>query len=243
MPQIKITVEYDGTNYVGWQMQPNGLAVQEVVERNLARILGESVRINSSGRTDSGVHAKGMVACFKTGKTLPMSAYIDGMNSFLPPDIAIVHAEPVADDFNPRFHATGKHYRYSILLAPRRSPLVRLYAWQMKDRLDLDLMQVAADFFVGEHDFASFRANGCVAKTTVRRIDSVKIIREGDFIHINVEGSGFLRNMVRIMVGTLVAIGRGRLPAGHVKKCLQNPGTLAGATAPPQGLCLVKVYY
>lgn len=243
MPQIKLTIEYDGTAYVGWQLQPNGLSVQEVMEGALARLLGKSVRLHSSGRTDAGVHAKGMIACFVTDKNLPMSAYVDGMNCILPPDIAVVHAMPVAPDFNPRHHAAGKHYRYTILTSSVRSPLQRLYCWHLREALDLERMRLAAEYFVGEHDFASFRTSGCVAKTTNRRIDSVVVSSSGDLVHIDVKGSGFMRNMVRIMAGTLVEIGRGRMVPDHVKKCIETPGTAAGPTAPPHGLCLVEVYY
>ncbi|NVN98898.1 MAG: tRNA pseudouridine(38-40) synthase TruA [Geobacteraceae bacterium] len=243
MPQIKLTIEYDGTNYVGWQFQPNGISIQEVMEGAIAKVLREPVTLRSSGRTDAGVHARGMVACFVTKKVLPMSAYVDGVNCYLPADIAVVHAEPVSDSFNPRFDTKGKHYRYTVLCDPGRSPLSRLYVLQYKERLDVERMRLAAGLFVGEHDFASFRTSGCAAKTTVRRIDSVTVSCEGDFLHIDVKGSGFMRNMVRIMAGTLVEIGRGKMSGQDIIRCLREPGSLAGPTAPPHGLCLIQVYY
>lgn len=243
MPHIKLTIEYDGTNYVGWQFQPNGISVQEVMEGAIARVLQEPVTLRSSGRTDAGVHARGMIASFVTEKILPMSAYVDGVNCYLPADIAVVNAEPVFDDFNPRFDTKGKHYCYTISTSPVRSPLTRLYSWHLREIPDVHLMQQAAAFFVGEHDFASFRTSGCAAKTTIRRIDAVTVTESADLIVIDVIGSGFMRNMVRIMAGTLVEIGRGRKSPEHIKKCLENPGIPAGLTAPPNGLCLMQVYY
>lgn len=243
MHKIKLTIEYDGTNYVGWQLQPNGISVQQVMEAALAGITGEPVRLHSSGRTDAGVHAKGMVACFSTLKMLPFTAYIDGMNSVLPPDIAVRHAEEVSIEFNPRHHAKGKHYRYSILTSNRRSPLLRLYSWHLRESLDLDSMIEGAVFFVGEHDFAAFRTSGCVARTTVRRIDSVTVSASGDMVHIDVIGSGFLRNMVRIMAGTLVEVGRRRMQPEDVGKCLVDTSRPSGPTAPPHGLSLIEVFY
>ncbi len=244
MRSIKLIVEYDGSNYAGWQVQPNGLTVQEVLEGALAKLLGAPVRLRSSGRTDAGVHARGMVAAFETEKLLPLRAFSDGLNSLLPADIAVREAHEVPSGFDPRRHAHGKCYRYTILNAPRRSPLLRFQAWHVRDPLDLEAMRRAAAHFVGEHDFAAFRTTGCAAKTTVRRIDRVEITTSGDLIVIDVEGSGFLKNMVRIMVGTLVEVGRGKREPESIGRLLADPRSEeAGATAPPQGLCLLEVYY
>lgn len=244
MRTIKLTIEYEGTNYAGWQVQPNGLAVQQVVEDALARLTGDRVRVSSSGRTDSGVHALGMVACFRTEKSLPLRAFSDGLNSILPPDIAIREAEEAPAAFNPRRDAKAKLYRYTILNTSRRSPLNRLFAWRLGGELDMPSMVEAAGHFIGENDFGAFRAANCAARTTVRRIDSMDISREGDIITIDVVGSGFLKNMVRIMVGTLVEIGRGKLGPEIVPRLLESGDRrLAGVTAPPQGLCLVQVFY
>lgn len=243
MRKIKLIIEYDGANYAGWQVQPNGLAVQQVIEEALAKILHAPVRLHSSGRTDAGVHAKGMAACFQTERNLPLTAFSDGLNCILPPDIAVRDAVEAPLEFNPRFDAKGKHYRYTILNAPRRSPLSRQYAWLLRDTLDIAAMRAAAGYFVGEHDFAAFRTSGCVAKTTVRRMDAVEIVRDGDFIHMDVKGSGFLKNMVRLMVGTLVETGRGKIPPIHVQRLLGGAGLGAGPTAPPHGLCLMEVFY
>ena len=243
MRQIKLLVEYDGTDYVGWQVQPNGVSVQQVLEEVLARIAAHPVRLRSSGRTDAGVHALGMVACFSTGVKHPLSAFREGANSLLPPDIAVRDAVEVPADFDPRQDAVGKHYRYTIHHADCRSPLARRTCWHLRGSLDLASMQAAAAAFAGEHDFAAFRTTGCAAQTTVRRIDKVTVSRRGELIVIDVHGSGFLRNMVRIMAGTLVEIGAGRLPVAHVARCLADPAVRAGATAPAQGLCLMRVNY
>ena len=244
MHTIKLTIEYDGTSYAGWQVQPNGLAIQQVVEEALAKVLGVPTRIYSSGRTDAGVHARGMAVMFHTDRDLPLSAYSDGLNTFLPPDVAVSDAVEAAPDFNPRHDALGKHYRYTIFNGKRRSPLLRNYAWHLRGKLDCAAMTEAASSFVGEHDFAAFRTTGCAAKTTVRRIDAVEILVDGDLIRIDVRGSGFLRNMVRIMVGTLVEVGLGKRPADLIARILAGEsGVAAGATAPARGLCLMEVYY
>lgn len=244
MRTIKLILEYDGTNYAGWQIQPNGLSIQQVVEEALAAMLKEPVRVHSSGRTDAGVHARGMAAAFSTDKGLPLRAFSDGLNALLPPDIAVKEASEAPEGFNPRFDATGKHYRYIIHRGARRSPLSRHYAWHMRGALDLAAMERAASHMVGEHDFASFRTAGCAARTTIRRIDAVDLAEVGELLHVDVKGSGFLRNMVRIMVGTLVDVGQGRRSAGDVALLFEEPGVhAAGPTAPPQGLCLMEVYY
>jgi tRNA pseudouridine38-40 synthase len=244
MRTIKLTIEYDGTSYAGWQVQSNGLAIQQVLENALAKILGSPVRLYSSGRTDAGVHAKGMVATFRTNRELPLSAFSDGVNCHLPPDIAVREAKEAAPDFDPRREARGKHYRYTILNTPRRSPLCRLYAWHLKGNLDIAAMRKAAMLMVGEKDFAAFRTSGCAARTTVRNVFSVDITSEGELILIDVKGSGFLRNMVRIMVGTLVEVGQGKIPMVAIPALFNGKKeATAGMTAPPQGLSLVEVYY
>lgn len=244
MRTLKLIIEYEGTRYAGWQIQPNGLSVQEVVEGALARLLRERVRVFSSGRTDAGVHARGMVAAFQTEKTIPLGAFSDGLNSLLPQDISIRDASEAPLGFSPRRDAKGKHYRYTILNTPRRSPLSRLYVWRIGRRLDLKAMDQASRHFVGEMDFSAFRAANCSAKTTIRRVDSLDIALEGDLIVIDVRGSGFLKNMVRIIVGTLVAVGSGRMSPDEIPVILASGDRkMAGSTAPPQGLCLMEVFY
>jgi tRNA pseudouridine38-40 synthase len=242
--KIKLTIEYDGTDYVGWQVQPNGVSVQQRVELALEQLLEEKVRVHSSGRTDAGVHALGMVCHLETERELPLSAWREGLNRFLPATIAVRQAERVADDFHARFSATGKRYRYSILRSEVRSPLQRRTSWQIRQALDLKLMQSAAGQFIGQHDFAAFRTSGCAAETTVREIFSIELIEQGDLLHIDVCGSGFLKNMVRMMVGTLVEIGRGKRPLQDVEKLLNNdPSAGPALTAPAQALCLMEVWY
>lgn len=244
MRTIKLIIEYEGTNYAGWQIQPNGLAVQQVIEEALLRLLGEQVRLRSSGRTDAGVHARAMVASFSTSRSLPLQAFVGGVNRFLPDDIAILSADEAPPDFRPIQDARAKRYRYSIYNAPVRSPLRRLFSWHVREPLNLHTMELAARHFVGRHDFAAFRASNCAAKTTLRRIDSVTIVREGDLIVIDVVGEGFLKNMVRVMAGTLVDVGRGRFAPELVAWLLENPDRKkAGVTAPACGLCLMHVSY
>jgi tRNA pseudouridine38-40 synthase len=244
MRTIKLTISYDGTNYAGWQHQPNGLAIQQVLEEALAKILGAPARLYSSGRTDARVHAEGMAAMFRTGREIPLSAFSDGLNSLLPPDIAVRAAEEATPEFDPRRDAKGKHYRYTILNTPRRLPLCRLYAWHLRGNLDFESMREAARQMTGEKDFAAFRTSGCAARTTVRNVFSVDVIREGEFIRIDVKGSAFLRNMVRIMVGTLVEVGRGKIRPAAIPDFFNGKnGATAGMTAPAHGLCLVEVYY
>ncbi len=244
MRTIRLTIEYDGTNYAGWQIQPNGVAVQQVLENALLQLLGDPVRLRSSGRTDAGVHALAMVASFTTTRELPLRAFVGGCNRFLPADIAVVSAVEATPGFLPIREARLKHYRYTIHNSPVRSPLRRLYSWHVREELDLDAMAEAAKFFVGRHDFAAFRASNCATRTTVRRMDSVTVSRRENTIYIDVIGEGFLKNMVRIMAGTLVDIGRGRFGAGHIETLLRDPDRKkAGVTAPACGLCLMEVIY
>lgn len=244
MPTIKMTIEYDGTAYVGWQIQPNGLSVQEVLEQALARVLGEKVRLHSSGRTDAGVHARGMVAHFRSSRQLPGAAYREGVNRLLPRDIAVRQAEEVADEFHARFSARGKWYRYSLHLGQVRSPLAERFSWHLRPVLDQAAMARAAADFVGSHDFAAFRSSACEAGTTRREVFSVELQRQEDLLHIDVRGGGFLKNMVRVMVGTLVEIGLGRRPVEDVGRLLREGGReAAGRTAPAHGLCLMEVWY
>jgi tRNA pseudouridine38-40 synthase len=244
MRTILLLLEYDGTNFSGWQLQPNGRSVQEVVELALANLLGEAVRLHSAGRTDAGVHARAMPAHFTTARTLPLRAFREGLNRLLPADVAVREACEVPATFHARFTAQGKWYRYTILRAPVRSPLLLRTTWQLRGQLDLAAMQAAAELLVGEHDFAAFRASGCAARTTVRRLESVELVEEGDLLHIDVRGSGFLRNMVRMLAGTLVEVGGGRRPAQDIVRLLaREAGVRCGPTAPPQGLCLMAVSY
>ncbi|MDT8422376.1 MAG: tRNA pseudouridine(38-40) synthase TruA [Desulfuromonadales bacterium] len=243
MRKICLTIEYDGTDFVGWQYQPNGLSVQESVETALAERLGESVRLISASRTDAGVHARGMVAHFETSTNLPIAAYREGVNTLLPSTIAITAARSVANDFHARYDARGKWYRYTIMTGTVRSPLNHRQAWFMRSRLDLFNMRQAAEDFVGEHDFGAFRTSGCTARTTRRTVYSVDICAHNEFIIIDVRGSGFLRNMVRMMVGTLAEIGAGKRPVTAVAELFAGSSERTAFTAPAHGLCLMAIEY
>ncbi len=244
MRTIKFIIEYDGSDYVGWQRQPNGLSIQQAVEEALIQLLGQPARLFSSGRTDAGVHAHGMVAHLQTEHSLPLRAFRDGVNRFLPPSIAVQHVEEMQPGFHARFDARGKWYQYNIYLAPVRSPLHSRTSWWLKTDLDVAVMKEAAALFVGRHDFGAFRTSGCAAKTTVREIFSVDLQSSERLLTVDVRGSGFLRNMVRMMVGTLVEVGQGKRPAKGIADLLAGrDGAGSAHTAPAHGLCLMEVWY
>lgn len=244
MRTIKVTIQYDGTNYCGWQEQPNGRSVQETVELALAQIIGQRVRVQAAGRTDAGVHALAMPATFRTESTVPLRAFVEGLNGFLPEDIAIQEACEVPNDFRVIGGALAKTYRYTIYSARQRSPLHRRTSWHVRSQLDLDAMRAAAACFVGKHDFSAFRGQNCTAVTSLRRIDAVVIRQDGSLITIDVTGGGFLKHMVRIMAGTLADIGKGRFTPDLIADLLQTPDRCrGGVTAPPHGLCLLEVVY
>jgi tRNA pseudouridine38-40 synthase len=244
---IRLVVEYDGTGLCGWQRQANGPTVQGHLEAALAKLLAHEVRVVGASRTDAGVHASGQVAAFRTERPIPLHGIRRGLNALLPDAIAIADAAEAADDFHPRFSATGKHYRYLLFTRADRSPRWRDRAWHRKGRraLDLAAMRDGAAALIGEHDFAAFRAAGCTATRTVRRIDHIEISDRGEsLVAIDVRGNAFLRNMVRIIVGTLVEVGEARRPVTQVAEILTSKDrTQAGITAPPQGLELVSVRY
>ncbi|PKN13631.1 MAG: tRNA pseudouridine(38-40) synthase TruA [Deltaproteobacteria bacterium HGW-Deltaproteobacteria-4] len=244
MRTIRLTIEYDGTAYVGWQRQAKGRSIQQLLEEALGQIVREKVVLHSSGRTDAGVHARAMIAHFRTESPFPLVAFREGVNRFLPDDIAVREAVEETRDFHARFSAGGKWYRYRIFTAPVRSPAFTRTAWHIRQDLDFATMAAAARFFVGRHDFAAFRTTSCDARTTIREIYSLDLQRDGEIITIDVHGSGFLRHMVRIIVGTLVEIGLHKRPAEDIPRLLaREPGLRAGVNAPPQGLCLMEVYY
>jgi tRNA pseudouridine38-40 synthase len=244
---IRLVVEYDGTGLCGWQRQANGPTVQGHLEAALGTLLSHEVTVAGASRTDAGVHARGQVASFRTERPIPLHGIRRGLNSLLPDTIAVVEAAEAAEDFHPRFSATGKHYRYLLWICPDRSPRWRDRAWHCRAPLDLSAMREAAAALIGEHDFAAFRAAGCTAKRTVRRIDQIEIgelVDEPSLVAVDVHGNAFLRNMVRIVVGTLVEVGHGRRLIGQVAEILAaRDRTRAGITAPACGLELVSVRY
>jgi len=244
MTRVCLTIEYDGTRYGGWQIQPNAVTIQQSVEDALGKVIGYSVRLYSSGRTDAGVHAVGMRAHFDVETLLPLSAYREGVNRYLSDDIAVRAVEVVDDNFHARFGAQGKWYQYRVYRNQIRSPLQRRTAWHVPVQLDMEAMNVAAMSCVGLHDFKAFRSSSCVAKTTTREIFSLQVVEQGDFILFNVKGDGFLKNMVRVLVGTLIDVGSGKLGADSVQNLLLcGERQKAGRTAPAHGLCLMDVWY
>lgn len=244
MRNVKITIEYDGTDYAGWQIQPNGTSIQEMVQLAIGAITGEDdVKINGSGRTDAGVHAAGQVANFTTGSDIPAADLVHAINSKLPDDIAVIDAADVPAEFHARFSAKSKTYRYSILNRAARSPLDRRRRHFVRRPLDVAAMQAAAKHIVGEHDFAAFQSKPD-GKPSVRRITELTIDADGDEIHITVSANGFLYNMVRAIAGTLIEVGLGGHDAESIAALIESRDrSAAGATAPPQGLCLLRVEY
>lgn len=242
--RIALTLEFDGTGYVGWQTQANGLSLQQLLEEALARVIGAPVRVHGSGRTDAGVHARGLVAHFDVPRELPLTAFREGVNRFLPAQVVVRSAVRVADDFHARFSARGKWYRYAVQPGPVRLPLLARTSWHCHYPLDVSAMQAAARDFVGRHDFARFRTSGCDARSTERELFACTVEEAGELLLIDVRGSGFLRNMVRIIAGTLVEVGRGRRPAADIPRLLAGDSHLpSGLTAPAHGLCLMEVWY
>jgi len=244
MPRLRLIVEYDGTDFVGWQRQPNGRSVQEVLEDALEELLGGPVTAAAAGRTDAGVHALGQVVAFDAPRALPAKAYVRGLSSLLPADVAVVAAEEVPDGFDPRRWATGKRYRYLVSRRSGRSPLLRRTHWEIFTPLGVEAMRAAAEPLLGTHDFSSFRAADCEAPHPRRTLRELGLLEEGEVLRIEVEGTAFLKHMVRNIVGSLVEVGRGKRPPGWVGEVLAaKDRTLAGPTAPAHGLTLVSVSY
>ena len=244
--QLKLTVEYDGEAYQGWQLQPGGPTVQSVLEQALATALREPVRVRGAGRTDAGVHARGQVAAVRvTQVPADLARLQKSLNALTPDDVAVRAIEVVGDDFDPRRHARSRAYEYRILNAPAPSPFWRRHAWHVPRALDVDAMAAAAALLVGEHDFAAFRAADAeVVRSTVRRAFVSRIDREDEMLVYRIEATAFLKHMVRNIVGTLVEVGSGVRPANDLAAVLESRDRgRAGPTAPPHGLCLVAVRY
>jgi tRNA pseudouridine38-40 synthase len=245
VPVVKLVLEYDGTRYVGWQVQPNGPSVQAEVERALATLHKGPRRVTAAGRTDAGVHARGQVVTFPEGGPLPLTAYVKGMNALLPQDIAVRSASLEPEGFDARRSARGKRYRYVIENGETRAPLGRLQAWQLFVRLDVAAMREAAAHLLGRHDFAAFQAADCACDHAVREVRRLDVVGEaGGRIELVFEATAFVKHMVRNVVGTLVEVGQGKRPAGSLPALLASGDRReAGPTAPPQGLCLEEVFY
>ncbi len=244
MRTVLLTLEYDGTDYVGWQVQPNGPSVQAALERALSTLVKEPVKVTGAGRTDAGVHARGQAASVRTDKGLPLKAFVAGVNALLPKDIAVLSAEEREEGFDARRSARGKIYRYRISNRPGRSPLERRFAWEVFQPLSAEAMARAGAALVGRHDFSAFRASDCEASTTVREVRRLEVRRSGERVEVEIEATAFLKHMVRNIVGTLVEVGLGRREEASVAAVLAGRDRVqAGATAPAHGLCLEKVFY
>ena len=244
MKRIKLTIAYDGTNYCGWQIQPNGITIEEVLNKALTKMLGEEIIIIGASRTDSGVHAMGNVAVFDTETTIPADKIGVALNQRLPDDIVITKSEEVPLDFHPRYCNCSKTYEYHIINTRIPIPTKRLTNYFVSYVLDIDKMRQAASYLVGEHDFVSFCNVRTDVENTVRTITELDILTNGNEITIRITGNGFLYNMVRIIVGTLIRVGRGFYEPEKVKEILEaKDRKAAGVTAPAHGLMLVEIKY
>lgn len=244
MKRIKLTIAYDGTNYCGWQIQPNGITVEEVLNKALQKLTGEKIQVIGASRTDSGVHALGNVAVFDTKTTIPPQRIAMALNQRLPEDIVIVKSEEVAEDFHPRYCDCHKTYEYHIINTRIPIPTKRLTNYFVSYDLNIENMRQAASYLVGEHDFVSFCNVRTDVENTVRTITALDILKNGNEITIRITGNGFLYNMVRIIVGTLIRVGRGFYEPEKVKEILEAKNRkAAGVTAPPHGLMLVEIRY
>ena len=244
MRRIQLTVEYDGTNYAGWQRQSNALAVQQVIEEALARLTGERIVLHGASRTDAGVHALGQCAHFDTNSRIPGEKFSYAVNTMLPPDIRIRRSQDAPDGFHARFSARGKRYRYLFYDAPHAGALNRLTHAHSIYPLDDARMGREALALLGTHDFAAFAASGSAVRDTVRTLWRADITRNGNDVMLIVEGNGFLYNMVRIIAGTLRDIGSGKLESGALARAIDTGNRLdLGVTAPAHGLTLMDVFY
>lgn len=242
MRRIELIVAYDGTNYCGWQVQKNGITVEEILNRELRKLLKEEVSVIGASRTDSGVHSRGNIAVFDTETRIPPEKICYALNERLPEDIVIQQSREVLPDFHPRKCSSRKTYEYRIWNRRFRDPLNRLYSYFVYVPLDVEAMKEGAAYLEGEHDFASFCSSGSQAATTVRTLYEAVVNREGDLITIRLTGNGFLYNMVRIIAGTLIKIGMHVYPPSHMREILEaRDRRAAGPKAPAVGLTLMKI--
>ena len=244
MKRIGLIVAYDGTNYCGWQVQPNGITIQGELNRCLSELLGEEIETIGASRTDAGVHAMGNVAVFDTNTRIPGEKISYALNQRLPEDIRIQLSEEMPLDFHPRYCDSVKTYEYRILNRRFPVPTERLYSYFYHYKLDVEKMRAATSYLIGRHDFASFCGSGAQVKSTVRTIRSIEIERYEDMITIRISGEGFLYNMVRIIAGTLIEIGNGQYPPERVRDILNAcDRAAAGPTAPAHGLTLMGIEF
>ena len=244
MRNIKLIIEFDGSNFSGWQRQPKGRTVQKEIETAIFKATGEEIMINGSSRTDAGVHARDMVANFFTNSTIPGDKFREAINTRLPEDVSIIKSEEVDEDFHARYSSKGKTYSYTIINRYERLSLGHQYLYHCRYNLNVDEMMEACKYFIGTHDFKAFMSPGSSIKTTTRTIQELYIEQKGHKIKIFITADGFLYNMVRIIVGTLIKVGNGKLKAEDMESII-NEGNRkrAGMCVPPNGLILEKVFY
>jgi tRNA pseudouridine38-40 synthase len=244
--RIVLILEYDGTNYHGSQFQVNAPTIQGEIEKALKKLTGERTRIKAASRTDAGVHAKGQVVSFKTKSALPLKSFVEGMNHYLPRDIAVKEAFKADDAFDVRRGAISREYKYHMLNSPTRSPMRQHFSYRVNGELDVKAMQRACQALIGKHDFASFvsSAETATTKRTVRNVHKAEIERDGDMIVLNMIANSFLPHQIRNTVGSLIKVGQGKMTVDEFSSTVEakNPG-LAGPTAPAAGLCLMRVNY
>ncbi len=255
MRNIRLLIQYDGTAYSGWQVQPNAVTIQGLIEQCLRKITGEETRVLGAGRTDAGVHALGLVACFRTSSRLDPHILQYALNAHLPCDIRIMQADETDESFHARFSAKRKSYFYLISTDRIVTPFLYRYVWRLPFDLDLALMKESISYITGTHDFSAFRGSGCGAKTAVRTILEATIEKlqmlecmtyrcEGNYVKFRFEGDAFLRHMVRNLVGTIVEVGKGKIKPEDIGRIMSNGNrNCAGPTAPAQGLYLEKIIY
>ena len=244
MPTFKLTIEYDGTAYAGWQRQPDQLTLQALVEDAIRTVTQTEIPAIGAGRTDAGVHALGQVVSFKSEKSLSAREWMRALNGLLPGDIGVRSAEQVADDFHARYSAREKLYEYRILNRKERSALDRNRAWHVPNRLDVDAMRAGAKLLVGRHDFSSFQGSSTDTQNPMCELQRLEIIEDQPLIRIEAQADRFLKQMVRAIVGTMVEVGQGKRPPQSMKDILEaKDRRAAGVTAPPHGLYLVRVIY
>ena len=244
MRNIKLLIEYDGTNYFGWQKQKVGTTIQGTIEKAIKKATGEDVDLIGSSRTDSGVHARGYVANFKTNSTIPENRFREAINTRLPDDIVILKSSEEREEFHARYDSKGKTYSYTILNSEIPTAIGRNYSYHVRGRFNIEKMKETCKYFIGTHDFKAFKSDGSSVKTTVRTISDLHIEIDGKYIKFFITGDGFLYNMVRIIVGTLLQVGRGTKTPLDVKKIIDNGDRSgAGMCAPALGLVLEEVFY
>lgn len=244
MKNIKLIIEFDGSNFSGWQRQPKGRTVQKEIETAIFKATGEEIMINGSSRTDAGVHAREMVANFFTNSTIPGEKFREAINTRLPHDVSVIKSEEVDEEFHARYSSIGKTYSYTIINRYERLSLGHQYLYHCKYNLNVDEMRIACKYFIGTHDFRAFMSPGSSIKTTTRTIQELYIEQKGNEIKIFITADGFLYNMVRIIVGTLIKVGNGRLAAGEIESIIEEGNRKrAGMCVPPNGLVLEKVFY